>query len=293
VRVAEARPQIPVIRWGSRALATGRGVPLHQGRRATNLRFGRQVVTIQARNGILGPSSIILDCEELPWIRYTWFDERGLNTDRFRTYLASPESLLLARQGPIDRRRLSGALAPYVRPARGTIANAVLAFLCGLERNCKGLEKAILRRQVKALREAGSVRELARRLLGLGYGLTPSGDDFVLGMIGTLYLQGRDLSQLAEIISEYDNPFSRTLLEDALAGYYAEPVLTLLEHFSHGECPNGAVEAVLALGSTSGKDTIAGMFYGLRIPEVYGRDLGELLPPVPIQGRRKDSGIQL
>jgi Protein of unknown function (DUF2877) len=286
----EARPLIPVIRWASRASLTGRGTPIHQGRKAANLRFGRRVVTLQARGGVLTPSSIILDLPELPWIRYSWFDEGGLNTDRFRTRLASPESLLLARQSSLDCRRLFRALVPHVRPSRGSIANAVLNHLYGVEWICKGLEKAIFRRQLKALSEAASPGEIARRLLGLGYGLTPSGDDFVLGMIGIFYLEGLDLSELEGIITEYDNPFSRTMLEDALEGFYAEPVLALLRHFSRGDCPPEAVRAVQAMGSTSGKDTVAGMLYGLYLSGAVTAVSGKITHPAPSWGNNTVHG---
>lgn len=99
--------------------------------------------------------------------------------------------------------------------------------------------------------------------MGIGYGQTPSGDDFILGLIAVLSLQGRDLSGLATIIHEYDNPFSRTILEDACSGCFSEPLLALMNHLAGGTCPSDAAEALIRVGSTSGRGTLAGMYYGL------------------------------
>jgi hypothetical protein len=265
---------VRAIRWGSRARAGGQGIPVQRGRRATNLQFGSRVVTIQARGGILTPSSIILDLPQIPVIRRARFNGESMETDAFRAELGSPESLRLAWQGPIDHGTLFEELAPYVRPSRGSIAGAVLNRLYGLEWSCSGLERAIHRRQVRVLRKSTSPAELAKGLLGLGYGLTPSGDDLLLGLIGIYYLQGLDLSELRQVIGRYENPFSRTILCDALEGHYPEPVLVLLRHFTRRDCPEKAVEAVLGMGSTSGKDVVAGMLYGVYLSGPQGAGPG-------------------
>jgi len=64
--------------------------------------------------------------------------------------------------------------------------------------------------------------------------LTPSGDDFILGIIALQSLAGRDLTGLHEIIRDYENPFSRTILEDACEGCFSEPLLALMTHLAYG-----------------------------------------------------------
>ena len=109
-------------------------------------------------------------------------------------------------------------------------------------------------------------------------------------MIGIFCLEGLDLSELEGIITEYDNPFSRTMLEDALEGFYAEPVLALLRYFSRGDSPPEAVSAVQAMGSISGKDTVAGMLHGLYLSGPATAVPGKITYPAPSCGNKTVHG---
>jgi hypothetical protein len=101
----------------------------------------------------------------------------------------------------------------------------------------------------------------AHRLLGLGPGLTPAGDDGLAGWLaglGTAGVRGRGLvaavgPDLLAAARERTGPLSRAFLAAAAAGVAAEPLHAFAvtpdaEHRS----------ALLALGATSGGDLLAG-----------------------------------
>ena len=261
--IIQHAPLVTATRCGNRALASGEGVPLHRSRKALNLQFGRKVVTVQISTGVLSPSSIMVDLPELPDVEEAHFEGDVMRTDIFEVKIDSFEDLHFRRRPRFDSCKAIKCLNPWIRPYDHSIAKAMLICLYDLEVACYGLEKDIVGRQEQVLRESGSLPELVERLLGLGYGLTPSGDDFILGILAVLSLRGRDLSDLCGIIHGYENPFSRTILEDACAGCFSEPVLTLMNYLAAGKCQPDAVEALLHIGSTSGRDTLAGMYYAL------------------------------
>jgi len=89
------------------------------------------------------------------------------------------------------------------------------------------------------------------RLAGRGPGLTPLGDDILIGYIGAAALAGFDLSRLAERAARRTSALSATLLRRAAAGELPEPVHALLER--------GDVEPLLQFGATTGKGIMLGI----------------------------------
>jgi hypothetical protein len=262
----DAMPEIAradAIRCGSRAVAPGKGFPLHKGKRAVNLQFGRRVVTVQNRTGILSPSAILVDLPDLPDIGEAYFTGNILCTDSFQVRIGSKEELHFERRGAFSAHDAFRLLHPWIRAWDRSIAKAMIISLYDYDIRSCGLEEDIVAKEAAILRESSSLRKLAERLLGLGYGLTPSGDDFILGILAVMSLGGRDPAALRPAISRYENPFSRTILEDAGDGYFSEPLLSLMNHLACGKCPPDAIRALLRVGSSSGRDTLAGMYYAL------------------------------
>jgi hypothetical protein len=121
------------------------------------------------------------------------------------------------------------------------------------------------------------VEEAAWRLVGLGPGLTPSGDDVLGGFIAVLALLSPYLSDdaaprdaIVTAIVRAARPrmgtISAALLAYAVRGEVAEPVgtfLLALASESPDECLSAA-SRVLSIGETSGADTMLGLLLGLR-----------------------------
>ena len=131
--------------------------------------------------------------------------------------------------------------------------------------------------------------ELAR-LIGLGIGLTPSGDDFLCGVLAGLILTGQTESAFArslhKAIAEHLNDtvdVSAAFLRCALKGQFSLAVNHLLvntgcespQDTSHVKCtpqiaPGIAnvpaiTENFLAIGHSSGTDTLCGILYALEL----------------------------
>lgn len=146
------------------------------------------------------------------------------------------------------------------------------------------------RRLAEAARELGScvragevegATRAAARLLGLGEGLTPSGDDFLCGLAAALRCTGDGApahpqfgpaweSALA-VRLEATNVVSATFLACALAGDFAGALGDLAASLADsrpeatGLAPEAALDRLCAMGHSSGMDTATGFLFGLSV----------------------------
>lgn len=111
--------------------------------------------------------------------------------------------------------------------------------------------------------------ELAR-LIGLGIGLTPSGDDFLCGILAGLILTGQTESEfvlsLKSSICEHLSDtvdVSAAFLQCALKGQFSLAV----NHLATATVENvpKIIEEFLAIGHSSGTDTLCGILYMLEL----------------------------
>jgi hypothetical protein len=113
--------------------------------------------------------------------------------------------------------------------------------------------------------------DAAERLIGLGEGLTPAGDDCVVGALAAMhrlapesFMEDRaQRDRLAEAATTRTTDVARDFLLEALDGRFAEPVLALLTVRS-GHLAGHAIRELLAVGATSGADTLTGIRLGCR-----------------------------
>jgi len=113
---------------------------------------------------------------------------------------------------------------------------------------------------------------------GRGQGLTPSGDDILLGFTVALLLFGR-FSAWREVLAAEINPKRTTMISTAyvkslLKGYVSEPLLRLVRLLDGSEMAEveAAVREVRAFGHTSGEDTLFGFSLGLKFLVRKGKD---------------------
>lgn len=138
--------------------------------------------------------------------------------------------------------------------------------------------------RLEALRQALGRHDLnafeaaALRLLGIGHGLTPSGDDLVGAVMFTLVYAPikawqpamADLqNRLWLAATTATNPISAALLEDLMNGASYRALHDLLEalHSLDQQLIQAAVQTLLRLGATSGGDMLAGVLLSLQNPE--------------------------
>ncbi len=132
-----------------------------------------------------------------------------------------------------------------------------------------------------------AMRGAAARLVGLGAGLTPAGDDFLCGFFAAGWCRRAAglaptplLTAFAEAVREFlggTTEISAGFLRDALAGRVSRRLAALAEACSGapGGDLGGAILRLAAFGHSSGLDAATGFFYGASIwreaPDPVGR----------------------
>lgn len=121
--------------------------------------------------------------------------------------------------------------------------------------------------------EAAPARERIAPLLGLGPGLTPSGDDYLGGVLIALHAVGRDAeaeriwSVIQYVTPSATNDISAAHLVAAAQGFGSAPLHALLTAIIGGERDQRLADlaaAVIRIGHTSGWDALAGAFMAIR-----------------------------
>ena len=114
------------------------------------------------------------------------------------------------------------------------------------------------------------------KLIGYGKGLTPDGDDYLLGYLAALspwqltpelLAHQNRLQSLIKPLLPRTTDISRHYLNRALDGHFSQPVSMLQQQLT-SQAPTAAVinaaEQVMQFGASSGVDCLAGMLHGLR-----------------------------
>lgn len=124
-----------------------------------------------------------------------------------------------------------------------------------------------------------NIGDFTKQIIGFGPGLTPSVDDFITGLMTSLYYNSRyfelDSDSILEfnrmVIGEISNKTTRIseeMLKFASKGQCSEKIrnliLSILRGCSYGELDE-AIDAVLSFGDTSGTDITSGIYVGFRI----------------------------
>ncbi|MBU4561336.1 DUF2877 domain-containing protein [bacterium] len=122
-------------------------------------------------------------------------------------------------------------------------------------------------------RNLPEVSKNIKRLIGFGEGLTPSGDDFLVGLIASLHFLGNSESQhllkkikrIINLEKEKTTFLSGKFLEYACQGRFPETILYLIEAIFSGsrQGTEKTARRCLDFGATSGRDTLLGIVGGL------------------------------
>jgi hypothetical protein len=158
----------------------------------------------------------------------------------------------------------------------GWLAGQRLVFPLELARPRLNAVAQALRAQDLAAFEAAALR-----VLGLGHGLTPSGDDLLGGIFFTLAhapitsdaawrsaMPGLH-ARIRSTAQSATNPISAALLDDLMRGSSYRVLHDVFDAFQAGQPGRitDAVNRLLLLGASSGGDMLAGVFLALQICE--------------------------
>jgi hypothetical protein len=122
---------------------------------------------------------------------------------------------------------------------------------------------------------ADKLAAMADRIIGLGGGLTPDGDDYLLGYFaalslapaGQIALHRQRLAAVVDARLTRTNDISRHYLGRAAQGHFSESLCRLMAQLAAPFCPTALAKCatdVMAFGASSGADCMAGFLHGLR-----------------------------
>lgn len=120
-----------------------------------------------------------------------------------------------------------------------------------------------------ALATRSSLYKEVSNLLGLGFGLTPSGDDFLCGLLIALCLpqspfhsQRKNLVQAILANIQQTNPISVGFLKDACLSQVSQPVQLFIHNLLSPFSSPAVIQGVVKLGHRSGYDLLSGLLAG-------------------------------
>jgi hypothetical protein len=248
------------------ALDCGTVVAVHRHTSTLETRSG-ELITLAAPALGNGPNAVLI--ERRPWPLGTRFTPRGAEGLSFAFGPALDWSQARrwssADSAPVSPPLLDNSAALLDALAATSIDTGMLPLLLG--RPPTSTIQQALAQQAVPLLAALPDPEAARRLVGLGPGATPAGDDLLAGLLLTLHYAGDPATELRAIArNAHTTRLARAQLRWAADGRARETLLLLLRDLFSQPAPAALsrLESVLHYGATSGADLIAGIVIGLR-----------------------------
>jgi hypothetical protein len=254
--------------------------------RAANLRFGDRLVTVAAETlgglpsglsvrGFSGTGLGLRAGQRVDmgggWLRV---DDVGFALSADRAEIWSPRIAVVGVPGDRTARR-SAVQTAAARLSGG----GLLPLLSGVVASDPGTSASTLRvarpmvgRLGRAVAggELGAAVDAGAGLIGLGQGLTPSGDDLLIGLTATLAALGDEAAlplarAWASVAPWRTGLVASELHRQAAAGAYSERLHDLTRAVLRGPTAGipDALDRAAAWGATSGRDTILGVALGL------------------------------
>lgn len=251
-------------------------------RKAVNLKAGNQLLTLQPRGSVLSPISMITACTEGELAELPFAARKTLSVT-LKTEHTSRQDLFLSA------RKLSSHV--YTENLHKKIRQAIaMAENSDLPPHMRGVElilnqpdlaeeslymnavQTILLQFRQAIGDSAKMADTLCRLIGLGIGLTPSGDDFLCGFLAGLRMSSSVSSQILtvkpdnfrQILEEKicshlnrTNEISAAFLHCAALGQFSIPIHLLLSSEITAE---QIYQAFSGIGHSSGIDTLCGIY---------------------------------
>lgn len=229
------------------------------------------VVAIDDVGGL--PGGVLVD--GVADFRTLGLQRRGLVVDLSSGATWSPRLPARAHHGPGPR------LTTGVRRARALVAARAGAvglgpLLAGTHAGDPFSPAAAARmtalRAALTTQDAAAAAPEACALIGLGVGLTPSGDDLLVGLLAALEATGNPMRAALAQSTAAEAPgrttaIGCTALLHAARGEFAERLHDVLIAIGLGkpDAIERAISRATAYGATSGVDTLVGLFLGLEV----------------------------
>jgi len=238
--------------------------------KAANFRYGDAMAAVVDEDIGAGPLNIVINGVEIKNIRSLEIQDHVFYLNR-RKYMLSGCSLYDSQiefRENISYKRFFSNLTVFKNYLIANSSPRSLVFLMNPKLSVKfttGFERELLRRFSQGANTIGSgnILDGVRMIKGLGYGLTPSGDDFIAGMMCALWpaglLLGRDYHELISRIyysAVGGNFLANAFLGCAREGRFLLKQKALVEAILYGNEHDVIdwTKELLTIGETSGAD---------------------------------------
>lgn len=116
------------------------------------------------------------------------------------------------------------------------------------------------------------IQEAARYFLGRGKGLTPAGDDFIVGVLAVFHacsIHEEFILIIQNLLEEkpgyYTNDISEQFLIQGTRGRFSRNIIELISMIHRQEYDSKTVTNLIGYGNTSGIDTVMGILFAYTI----------------------------
>lgn len=251
-------------------------------RNTVNLRIGAGLLAVQSAVSPVSPLSLItnLKSEAMASLAILPGQAVRLEKDRLSIDTASGFAVFSYKDAEIFDTALMippldfspGVLCSHIKKALPALETGGFQLLFTTSGEQDSLILGTARKRLKettALLQNGAYSDAAAeltRITGLGIGLTPSGDDFLCGVLAGLILTGRhehpftsELHRCVRLHLTDTNDLSAAFLTCALEGHYSLAIKSLCRLPFAGEL----IHLFSEIGHSSGTDTLCGVLYAL------------------------------
>lgn len=241
-----------------------------------------EVISLGNRNIQKGPTNIIVDCLDFPKIHSLIIEDKFINIDNIKLkidkYLRFNSEMKISR---ISFQKLSDYLGIIEVFLKENAHPRSLAFLLDGRREenfQSGFDKIFVETLKAGLNKilSENILEGVEQFKGKGFGLTPSGDDFICGMLYGIYLiqvgKRIDLTKLREEVFKKaisNNLISNNFLRMANEGRFFEH---FMDFINSQNCAKGykssqwsdSLKKIISVGETSGSDMLTGFLITMK-----------------------------
>lgn len=258
---------------------SGRGQVHSVYNKTVNLSFGQSLLALQSRGSVSSPLTLETSCSpaELQALRLRpgmpaefLSDELYVNDFRFGLLNAQYWDAHLPSSLPAAPSHSLSFLLDCLRQClpRGGFSDLMLPDGTDWTSSPYALEASKILATARLSLRAGNWSQAAVQLcslIGLGEGLTPSGDDFLCGVLAGCHLSdsppaatlSRELRTLLPTFLKATNSISAGFLRCAADGLFSRPTIALAQ----GTSLSAAQEAFSSIGHSSGIDTLSGIIF--------------------------------
>ncbi len=268
--------------------------------KAVNLKANGQLLTLQPRGSVLSPISLITDCSEaeLASIPFSTgkklaipLNTRSVSSQDLFLPLMNPDFAVSSQEYLRNKIReaitLAGqyGLPPHMRGME-LILNQPELLADSLYMNAANQYLTQFHQIVQTSMDSSKMADCLCHLIGLGIGLTPSGDDFLCGFLAGLRMSVSTASYVTNtapdqtpastwrsaflslleqnILKSLDrtNEISAAFLRCAVLGQFSAPVHLLADP---DVTARQIYEAFSCVGHSSGIDTLCGVYTALEL----------------------------